>query len=134
MFSFAVPAVYARDDDYDRGRWDYGNRRFRDSGWYRPGGAGIVDRTMSDLRRAASRNRVDSHERDHFQRAMNELQTFRFRLADGRFDEGRLNRAIEDLEHLSNARQLHPADRRILAQDMYELRDFRRYGRQGYRY
>jgi hypothetical protein len=134
-FSLAVPAVHARDYDYDRERWGYGNRRSDDFGRYRPGGAGIVDRTMSDLRRAASRNRVDSHERDHFRRAVNELQTFRYRLAEGRFDEGRLNRAIEDLEHLSNARQLHPADRRILAQDMYELRDFRRWAaRGGYRY
>jgi hypothetical protein len=78
------------------------------------------------LRRAASRNRVDGHERDHFRRAMSELQSFRNRMADGRFDEGRLNRAIEDLEHLSNARQIHPSDRRTLAQDMYALQNLRR--------
>jgi hypothetical protein len=88
---------------------------------------------MSDLRIAASRNRVDNHERDHFARAMNELQAFRYRLSQGRFDEGRLNRAIEDLEHLADARQIHPSDRRVLARDMVELRRLRN-GGLGYRY
>lgn len=133
IFVCAVPVVSARDDDYGRGRGRYRNEGSRDTGWYRPGAAGVIDRTLSDLRSAASRNRVDRHERDHFERAMNELQAFRYRLAEGRFDEGRLNRAIEDLEHLARAHQVHPNDRRTLARDMLALRDFRN-GRGGYRY
>ena len=133
-FFIATPIVSARDNDDDR-RWGgFGNSRSRGGGWYggnQRGGVNIIDRTLSDLRRAASRNRVDGHERDHFRRAMSELQTLRYRMADGRFDEGRLNRAIEDLEHLSNARQIHPSDRRTLAQDMYALQNLR-YSRDGY--
>ncbi len=121
----AVPALTADDDDYRRGRGRYKNQRSRGAAGYGIGGAGIIDRTTSDLRRAASRNRVDRHERDHFERAMNELQAFRYRMAEGRFEEGRLNRAIEDLQHLANADQIHPGDRRTLARDMLELRHFR---------
>jgi hypothetical protein len=130
-----TPLVSARDDDdYRRGRGGYGNSRSRDGGWYGDGqrdGSAIIDRTLSNLRRAASRNRVDGHERDHFRRAMSELQTLRYRSADGRLDEGRLNRAIEDLEHLSNARQINPNDRRMLSQDMYALQNLR-YSRDSY--
>jgi hypothetical protein len=50
---------------------------------------------------------------------------------NGRSDGGRLNRVIEDLEHLSNARQIHPSDRRALAQDMYALQNLR-YSQDGY--
>ena len=132
----ATQQVSARDDDdyeWRRGRYGnsrnddwYGNSGSRNDGWYgQRAGMGIIDRTMSDLQRAASRNRVNSHERDHFRRAMSELQNFRYRTAGGRFDEGRLNRVIEDLEHLANARQIHPSDRQILARDMYALRDLR---------
>jgi len=128
-----APVVLAHDDGYRRGSNRYRYDRSRDSGWYGRSGFGVIDRTMSDLRIAASRNRVDRHERDHFARAVNELQAFRYRLAQGRFDEGRLNRAIEDLEHLANARQLHPTDRRILARDMFQLRSFRN-AQGGYRY
>jgi hypothetical protein len=133
IFACAVPAVMAHDDDYGRDRGRSRNQRSRDTFGYGARGTGVIDRTLSDLRSAASRNRVDRHERDHFERAMNELQAFRYRMAEGRFDEGRLNRAIEDLEHLANARQIHPSDRRILARDMLELQNFRN-ARGGYRY
>ena len=129
----------ARDDDYDRRRDRYGYSRdggsygnSRDYGWSgQRGGAGIIDRTLANLQRAASRNRVDGHERDHFRRAISELQQLRYRRNDGRLDERRLDRAIEDLQHLSNARQIHPSDRQLLARDMHALRDLR-YSRDGY--
>jgi hypothetical protein len=133
VFACAVPPVLAYDNDYGRDRGRYRNERSRETFGYRTSGAGVIDRTLSDLRLAASRNRVDRHERDHFERAMNELQAFRYRMVEGRFDEGRLNRAIEDLEHLANARQIHPGDRRTLTRDMLELRNFRS-ARGGYRY
>ena len=84
---------YGRDDDYRRGP-------------YRNGGAyssAVIDRTMRDLEVAASRNRVDGHDRNHFSRAMNELQQFSYRSQQGKFDNGKLDKVIEDLDHLSRA-------------------------------
>ncbi|HWQ52766.1 MAG TPA: hypothetical protein VN442_03720 [Bryobacteraceae bacterium] len=100
-----------------------------------------VDRAMSDLNRAARNGRyLDGHEREHFDRAMQELGRFEDRWRDGRFDKGRLDKGIENIQHLVNSDRLHPADRRMLARDLAELRDFRArggydpggYGRDGY--
>jgi hypothetical protein len=139
FFACSVPAASARDNDrgwYDDYGWERNRSRRNDgrygdsygyNGRYRNSGIGVVDRTMSDLRRVASRNRIDGHERDHIRNAMSDLQRLR-----SRFDDGRLRSAIENLEHLANANQIHPNDRRMLARDMNELRSLR-YGR-GYGY
>ena len=122
----------ARDDDeYRRNRGRYGNSGPGGYGYGQRGGLGVIDRTRADLQGASSRNRVDGHERDHFRRAMSELQQIRRGGYDGRIDERRLERAIEDLEHLSNARQIHPTDRQVLVRDMHALRDLR-YSRDAY--
>lgn len=119
------------DDRWERnGRYERDRDRGRDYRW-NSGRAGsyniaIVDRTISDLRRVASRSRVDRHERNHFERALYHLDRFRHNYTrDGRFDTGRLNDAIEHLDDLSRAHQLHPRDREVLARDLYALRDFR---------
>lgn len=96
----------------------------------RPGpssrGATPVDRALVNLDRAARNARwIDSHERKHFERATRELLRFRQRWHEGRFDKGRLDEAIENIEDLAQARQLHPMDRRMLASDLYALREFR---------
>lgn len=100
-------------------------------------GASPVDRAMADLNRAARNARfVDGHERKHFDRAMQELGRFEDRWRDGRFDKGRLDKGIENIQHLVNSDRLHPSDRRMLARDLSELREFRArggYDRGGYR-
>jgi hypothetical protein len=109
---------YGRDDDYNR----------RDRGAYRNGGynsGAVIDRTMRDLQSAASRSRVSGHDRNHFSRAMNELQQFTYKSQQGKFDTGKLDKVIEDLDHLSRADEVHPRDRQILGRDMQELRMFR---------
>ncbi|HYP09492.1 MAG TPA: hypothetical protein VER03_24925 [Bryobacteraceae bacterium] len=122
---------YDRDDRYNRNNrrnngYGYGNTR----GGYGSGNnsSAILNRTMQDLRSAASRNRVDSHERDHFNRAMSELQNMRY--SQGNVDSRRLSRVLEDLDHLSNAHQIHPRDRQILARDRQALASL--YGGYGY--
>ena len=129
MMLIALAAYGApRDDDY--------GRRGRDRGSYEPGygpsyGSGVVDRTLLDLRRAASNARLDGHERSHFNSAVKELQKFQDRWRDGRFDTGRLDKAIDSLRHLANADRIHPRDRGVLARDMEALRDFRSRGNYG---
>jgi hypothetical protein len=131
---------YDRDRDYryprsrgpgygngnDRYGYGNGNYGYRDEGYGGYNNSGIINRVMRDLQVASSRNRgVNGHERDHFNRAMNELQQLNYRSQQGRVDNGRLNRVIEDLEHLSRANQVHPRDREMLARDMYDLQAFR---------
>ena len=38
----------------------------------------------------------------------------------GKFDTGKLDKVIEDLDHLSRADQVHPRDRQILGRDMQD--------------
>jgi hypothetical protein len=73
----------------------------------------------------ARRSWTDRHNQKHFERALRELHRFQDRWAQGRFDRGRLDRAIDNLNHLAHARQIHPRDRAILQRDVYALRDFR---------
>jgi hypothetical protein len=152
LLSFTATVALADDDDWrwrDRGRrnggWngsdDY--RRERDRDWRRSerrgayggpyGGyamsSGIVRRTIDDLRIAASRNRVDSHERNHFERAVYHLQRFDSDYSRGGFPTGRLDDAMEHLADLARADQIHPRDRQMLARDLSALRSFRSAGR-----
>jgi hypothetical protein len=69
---------------------------------------------------------VDGHERDHFNRAMSELQNMRSNQVDSR----RLSRVLEDLDHLASADQINPRDRQILARDRQALAST--YGGYGY--
>jgi hypothetical protein len=59
---------------------------------------------------------------------MNQLQQFRSRSQQGKFDNGKLDKVIEDLDHLSRANQVHPRDRQMLGRDMQDLRVFRSNG------
>lgn len=122
-----------RDRDYRRPSYGYG--RDRGYGGYGYGNnsgygnmSGVINRAMQNLQSAAARNRVDSHERDHFRRAMSELQNMRYN--QGNLDSRRLSRVLEDLDHLSRAEQVHPRDRQILARDRQALASL--YGGYGY--
>lgn len=115
----------------DRG-WGWGNRGGgRDRGSY--GYSSPVPSVLRDVQYVWSRSRVDGHERDHFRKVIDSLQDFQDRAARGRFDTGRLDRAIDNLEHLAQAHQIHPQGRRMLTQRLYDLRAFREDGRRYYR-
>ena len=133
-----------RDDRYRDDR--YRDDRYRDDGRYRDNsygygygrGGNVIGRVMRDLDVAArnSGRFVDGHERDHFNRAMSDLRAFEDRWQRGQWENGRLDRAIEHVSHLADARQLNPRDRRIMADDANLLRQFRSsrsaYNRGGY--
>lgn len=94
-----------------------------------------VNRALRDLQMIYSRANVDRHESEHFRRAIHELNEFQRRAADGRFDYGRLDRAIDNMADLAKADQLHPRHRSMLREDLFELRNFRSYaGRRGPRW
>jgi len=114
-------------DPYYRGDRNngYGNGAYSNGGYGSRGDYSIIDRTLRDLQVAASRNRVDGHERGHFNRAISDLQQMRYNSRNGGLDTGRLSRVIDDLGDLSRADQVHPRDRQILARDMQALRSLR---------
>jgi hypothetical protein len=80
---------------------------------------------MSDLDRAARSGFLDGHERHRFEEAARKLQEFHERWARRKFDNGKLDRAIENLQHLANADRVRGRDRQMLAQDADALQQFR---------
>ena len=115
----------------------YGDRQYGNGDRYGYGrndrGSGSpVDRALSDLSRFDRNAYVDHHERDHFRHAQDDLARFQERWSQGRFDRGRLDRAIEHMQHLVNARQLRGRDRDVLANDLADLRNFRASSGRGY--
>jgi hypothetical protein len=133
--AFLIPAAGDDDDRYSRRRnRDYG----RGDGYYPPRGypasSSLVDRVRYNLDRAAANNYVDSHERRHFDRAREELLRFQDRWRSGKFDRGRLDKAIENIADLVQSRQVHPRDRNMLAADLSALRRFRDSGGRDYGY
>ncbi len=109
---------YYRNDRYSQQR-GYGNDR---NGSNR---GSLIERVLADINRAASNARLDHHEAKHFDEAANKLQEFQARWAQGKFDTGKLDKAIDSLRHMAHADRVHPRDRDMLARDIDELRQFR---------
>ena len=101
-------------------QYRYGGRQ---SG-YAPSGS-PVDRALFDLSRVDRTAYVDHHEREHFRHAQEDLVRFQERWSQGRFDRGRLDRAIDNMQHLVQARQVRGRDRDVLGNDLAALRYFR---------
>jgi hypothetical protein len=100
--------------------------------WSRgPSSHPLIRRVVWNTESAARRSWTDRHNQRHFERALRDLHRFQDRMAQGRFDRGRLDSAISNLNHLANARQIHPRDRAILQRDVFALRDFRAAARNG---
>jgi hypothetical protein len=120
---------YYRNNDPYQQRGYGGNDYGRDQGY-------LIGRVMSDLNRAAASARLDGHERKHFDEVAQNLQDFQARWARGKFDTGKLDKAIHNLEHLADADRVRGRDRDMLARDLDDLRRFRasRGGYSGYGY
>jgi len=56
---------------------------------------------MSDLDQAARRARLDGHEVDHFTKSPGVSRNSRQDGPAGKFDSGKLDKAIHNLEHLA---------------------------------
>jgi hypothetical protein len=93
-----------------------------------------VHRVMEDLHRIADHSWVDRDERVQFNRAQEELVRFERDIHyEHEFDTGHIDRAIDSLKRLAHSRELRPFDRDMLRRDVDMLRDFRAYGRTGWR-
>ena len=120
-------AQYREPDPYYRNRGSYPDDRYSQprTNEYGRNQQFLVSRVMSDLNRAAERARVDGHEAKHFNEVARNLQDFQARWAQGKFDSGKLDKAIRNLEHLVEANRVRGRDRDMLARDVNELRQFR---------
>jgi hypothetical protein len=110
------------DDRYYQDQNRYGNDRYNYGGGYQDA---LIGRVLADLDRAAYGARLDGHERKHFDEAAQKLQEFQGRLAQGRFDNSKLDKAIENLAHLADADRVRGRDRDMLARDLQDLRQYR---------
>ncbi|MGH9784354.1 MAG: hypothetical protein ACRD88_09220 [Terriglobia bacterium] len=129
MATTAASAQVYRYPDQRRDRGGYGRSGYGDA-------AAVAQRAARNLEFAARNSYVDGHEREHFAKAISELERFQDRwVRQGRFDSGRLDRAIDNMRHLAEARQVDRRTRRVIAQDIEMLRDLRARGdRDRYRY
>ncbi len=89
------------------------------------GPGSLIGQVLSDIDRAAANAYLDNHERDHFNEVARQLQEFDARAAQGNFDKDRLDKAIENLDHVAHADRVSPQDRDVLQQDLTALRNFR---------
>ena len=121
------PNYTPRQDAYYRNRDSYTDDRYSQQRayGYRRNQQFLIDRVMTDLNRAAESARLDGHERKHFDEVAGNLQEFAARWARGKFDTGKLDKAIHNLEHLAEADRVRGRDRDMLARDLADLRQFR---------
>ena len=112
---------YYRDDRYRDGD----ERQRRDSRYGSRQSGSLIGQVLSDIDRAASQSWVDNHERKHFYEASRKLQEFEERWARGNWDNGKLDNAIENLQHLAQSDQVRGRERDVLYRDLTELRQFR---------
>src|SRR5690349_19249634 len=92
-----LPIAHAQDRDRDRDRGP---------GWERA--REVVSRTMEDLRHIERRDAFAGEDRDRYDRALRSLSDFDRSVSNGRFDKGRLDEAIEHVDHVSRSRMLDP--------------------------
>jgi hypothetical protein len=112
--------------DPPRGGYGYGdayNRSGPDA--YSRNQPSVVGRVMVDLDRAARSARLDDHELNHFREVSKNLREFEDRLARGKFDNGKLDKAIGNLSHLADSDRIRGRERDMLRRDLDDLRRFR---------
>ena len=82
---------------------------------------GLVDRTQSDLRAAIDLGH-GNRQGERYKNAQDHLSDFDRSLSKGHFDKDRLDRAIDDLQHLLDHNTLQPSTRDALRHDVEDLR------------
>ena len=110
----AMPAVHAQREDRDRDRrpgWDRAHE--------------VVNRAIEDLRHLERRDAFGGEDRDRYNHAMRALADFDRSISENRFDRGRLDEAIEQLDHVTRSRMLEARERDRVLDDLRDLRRLR---------
>jgi hypothetical protein len=93
-----------------------------------------VDATIRDLKAIAAHNTFSHKEMERYDHAMSHLSQFAQRLQTGKFNKGKLDQAIGDVQNVLNNNPLDGRARDILNRDVLELRRLRSNYDLGYRY
>ncbi|MBM3762295.1 MAG: hypothetical protein FJW36_18850 [Acidobacteria bacterium] len=84
-----------------------------------------IDSIQTDLSRIGQRAAWDRWAVRQFSEAVDNLERFQLNAARGRFDRGRLDRAINNLNRLLTAPELHQRDKQRIAFHRDQLRQVR---------
>ena len=84
-----------------------------------------ADQTIADLKSVAEHNTYNPREMERYDNAMTHLSQFAERLHQGRFDRGRLDHGIGDVQSILNKNPMDGRARDILNRDLGELRRLR---------
>jgi hypothetical protein len=122
LFAAGANAQWRRfdDDDASRGRDRRGGR------------LDVVERALRDV--DSARPYRGGHHWRELEQARKDLERFADKWSEGRFDKGRLDGAIEHIDHALRSSAFDSRDRRVLERDLWDLRSFRenRGDRRGY--
>jgi hypothetical protein len=91
-----------------------------------------ADQTIADLKAVSAHNTYNPREMERYDNAMTHLSQFAEKLHQGRFDRGRLDHGIGNLESILNKNPMDGRARDILNHDLGELRRLRATYRIGY--
>ena len=81
-----------------------------------------ANQTISDLKAISAHNTFSPREGERYDNAMTHLSQFAEKLHQGRFDRGKLERGIDDVQGLLNHNPMDGRARDILNHDLGELR------------
>lgn len=89
----------------------------------------LIDSIQTDLSRIGQRAAWDRWAVRQFSEAVDNLERFQLNSSRGRFDRGRLDRAVNNLNRLLTAPELHPRDKDRIAFHRDQLLNFRQRNR-----
>ena len=85
----------------------------------------LVDRVHMDLDHAYGVWHFSNDDREHLNRAEKELREFAQTWDKGKFDVGRLDNAIDSIQHVLDSNKLPESDRAAISDDVTQLRRMR---------
>ncbi|MGD1096143.1 MAG: hypothetical protein ABSB35_29635 [Bryobacteraceae bacterium] len=88
-------------------------------------GRSLVERTDHDLRKVEHLDRFSAKDHERYDNALRHLSEFDSGLSRGKYDHGKLDAAIDDLNNVCRNNILSPGDRDMLQADLRDLRELR---------
>jgi hypothetical protein len=85
----------------------------------------LVGQSQRDLTQISAVATMSGKERERYDNAMHHLSEFDQSLAHSRFDKGKLDDAIGDIDNVCKNNTLAPGERDVLLSDLRQLRDLR---------
>ena len=85
----------------------------------------LIARAQEDVRKASSFANINSKERERFNHALKSLAEVDRSFSKDKYNEDRLDRAIEDMQNIVDHNTIASEDRDLLRQDLSDLRALR---------